>query len=278
MSSGHDVQPSYFGFVENRDDAVMLIQACMQGRVLVVQRRPTLCERPFIPQSGHIFIYEENVSGIRRWTDGRHWSRSRISSGFFIYGERSASPHQSHTGNTEKQSWLEYERSKEWYQRLYGPLAKSFNIQPDVLVKKTIRVQDLDDSGAVWHLISYFRPVDVLAGRLQAPGIYQDYATRHQHLPTNFVPFSNPASERHIGVYGTLPLIPSWDNSPTIHHHIPSTLPISEGTGHHQAYARQDPLSGLRGVASNTLFWSPGGQQVPNTISCGMRLCDDGSF
>src|SRR5690348_5898474 len=102
MQSDHDVQPSYFGFVETRDDAVILIQACLQGRLRFVHRRPTWSEQPFVAQSGHVFIYEETASGIQRWTDGRRWSPSRVLGEFLIYGERSASPNQSHTVDTEK--------------------------------------------------------------------------------------------------------------------------------------------------------------------------------
>jgi hypothetical protein len=38
---------------------------------------------------GNVFIYEENASGIKRWTDGVTWSPSRIMGNFLVYRELS---------------------------------------------------------------------------------------------------------------------------------------------------------------------------------------------
>jgi hypothetical protein len=75
MQSNHDIRLSYFGFIENRDDAVKLLQACLQRTLPFLQRRPTSSERSSLALSGHVFIYEEKASGIQRWTDGRYGTR-----------------------------------------------------------------------------------------------------------------------------------------------------------------------------------------------------------
>ena len=79
---------------------------------------------------------------------------------FLIYAEQSASPSRPRAGGTDHQPLLEddgaAERQRHQYQQLYDPLAKSFNIQPHNLVKKTISIKDLDGPGATWHLMSYF--------------------------------------------------------------------------------------------------------------------------
>jgi hypothetical protein len=103
MQSNRAIQPSYFGFVETRDDAIVLIQAGLQGSLHFVPRRATSSERAYVAQSGCVFIYEEKTSGIQRWTDGQHWSPSRVLGDFLIYGERSASPSQSHAMKRDNQ-------------------------------------------------------------------------------------------------------------------------------------------------------------------------------
>jgi hypothetical protein len=56
MQADIDIQSSYFGFVESSADTMTLIQACIQGRLPSVLRRPTSAEQACVAQSGHIFI------------------------------------------------------------------------------------------------------------------------------------------------------------------------------------------------------------------------------
>lgn len=85
-SSGtYGLQPTYEGFVPTTFDALILFEGCLRGRIHHVSRRPQERERGGVIRSGNIFIYEENASGIKRWTDGVSWSPSRILSNFLIY-------------------------------------------------------------------------------------------------------------------------------------------------------------------------------------------------
>ncbi|KAK5263142.1 Gluconate transport-inducing protein required for gluconate-H+ symport [Exophiala xenobiotica] len=146
MQSDLDLQSSYFGFVDTYEDAVMLIQACVRGSLQVIKRRPTASEQPSVAQSGHVFIYEEKASGIQRWTDGRHWSPSRVLGEFLIYGERSATQNQSHTTETDKPPLLVGDGMDDGQPRLYGPLVSFRHIEPGSLIKKSITVKSNDDS------------------------------------------------------------------------------------------------------------------------------------
>lgn len=65
----------------------MLFEACLSGKLHHVPRRPHDRERNSLIKSGSVFIYEENASGIKRWTDGVAWSPSRILGNFLIYRE-----------------------------------------------------------------------------------------------------------------------------------------------------------------------------------------------
>ncbi|KAK8213448.1 Global transcription regulator sge1 [Zalaria obscura] len=79
--------PTFHGFVQNSMDALILFEACLSGKLHHVPRRPHDRERGSLIKSGSIFIYEENASGIKRWTDGVAWSPSRILGNFLIYRE-----------------------------------------------------------------------------------------------------------------------------------------------------------------------------------------------
>jgi hypothetical protein len=88
MSTGAAVlQPTYTGHVSTTNDALILFEACLSGHLNHVPRRPHDRERNSLIRSGCVFIYEENASGIKRWTDGVTWSPSRILGNFLVYRE-----------------------------------------------------------------------------------------------------------------------------------------------------------------------------------------------
>ncbi|KAK7205067.1 Gti1/Pac2 family-domain-containing protein [Myxozyma melibiosi] len=76
---------TYTGYVSTTHDALILFQACMQGLLHYVSRRPHDRERADLIRSGNIFIFNEGTSGIKRWTDGIAWSPSRILGNFLVY-------------------------------------------------------------------------------------------------------------------------------------------------------------------------------------------------
>ena len=61
------VQLTYTGYVATTNDALILFEACLSGRLYHVRRRPHGRERNSLICSGYVFIYEENISGIKRW-------------------------------------------------------------------------------------------------------------------------------------------------------------------------------------------------------------------
>lgn len=86
-ASSAPLVPTFNGFVQNSMDGLMLFEACLSGNLHHVPRRPHDRERNALIKSGSIFVYEENASGIKRWTDGVAWSPSRILGNFLIYRE-----------------------------------------------------------------------------------------------------------------------------------------------------------------------------------------------
>lgn len=79
--------PTFYGFVPSSKDALILFEACLEGRLQFLQRRPLNRERSQLIKSGSVFIYSEKASGIKRWTDRIAWSPSRMLENFLIYRE-----------------------------------------------------------------------------------------------------------------------------------------------------------------------------------------------
>lgn len=77
---------TYHGQVKTPQDAIVLFEACRLGILPRVQRRLSERERQQIT-SGSIFVWDEREAGMRRWTDGKSWSASRVSGSFLTYRE-----------------------------------------------------------------------------------------------------------------------------------------------------------------------------------------------
>ena len=77
---------TYYGFVRTPADAIKLFEACRLGLLPRVQRRLSEKERQSI-RSGSVFVWDEREAGMRRWTDGKSWSASRVSGSFLTYRE-----------------------------------------------------------------------------------------------------------------------------------------------------------------------------------------------
>ncbi|KOS17759.1 cAMP-independent regulatory protein pac2 [Escovopsis weberi] len=77
---------TYHGVVRTPTDAIKLFEACRLGLLPRVQRRLSEKERQSI-RSGSVFVWDEREAGMRRWTDGKSWSASRVSGSFLTYRE-----------------------------------------------------------------------------------------------------------------------------------------------------------------------------------------------
>jgi hypothetical protein len=197
MSTGAAIlQPTYTGYVSTTQDALILFEACLRGHLNYVPRRPNGRERNSLIYSGYVFIYEQNASGIKRWTDGVTWSPSRILGDFLVYreldkpfplgGKRRANkktsrqparpgepyprpdstgefcspttPHSTSSTNTSTQSDTE--------RQLIGSLTDSYGFKPNGLVKKTMSATV---GGVIYHLVSYYNMDHVKTGSLEQP-------------------------------------------------------------------------------------------------------------
>ena len=79
-------EPPWSGWIETTGDALLILEAARRGMIPRVTRRLVDSERKMIT-SGSVFVFDEDESGIKRWTDGFFWSPSRILGNFLLYRE-----------------------------------------------------------------------------------------------------------------------------------------------------------------------------------------------
>jgi hypothetical protein len=193
---------TWHGHVATTRDALILFEACLNGMLHHVPRRPHDRERGNLIRSGSVFIYEENASGIKRWTDGVPWSPSRILGNFLLYRElekpfppgekkratkrdkratrpgepypRASSDSSPSTPRTPIMgSSSKPEGSGVEDRALIGSLVDSYPFKEHGLVKKTMSVVV---HGVHHHLVSYYALSDVNNGVLVAPSKYPPFA------------------------------------------------------------------------------------------------------
>lgn len=156
-----DQCPTYIGYIKSAQDAILLLSACdlaakksslspntSSSSTVPPPRRVTRrlldAERSDMVASGCVFAWDEKEAGMKRWTDGRVWSASRVSGCFLTYRELEA-------------------RKKSNGSALDGPTSNQY--KPEGLIKQSFSVTTA--SGRKLHVISYFTKRDVREGRLR---------------------------------------------------------------------------------------------------------------
>ncbi|KAI9476650.1 camp-independent regulatory protein Pac2, partial [Coemansia mojavensis] len=67
-------------------DALTIFEACRRGILPQITRRLTESEKQQIT-AGTIVVFDEKRAKMKRWTDGRMWTPSRIVGNFLMYRE-----------------------------------------------------------------------------------------------------------------------------------------------------------------------------------------------
>lgn len=192
------LQPTFRGYVRTTKDALLLFEACLSGHINHVPRRPHDRERTSLIDSGNVFIYEEQSSGIKRWTDGVTWSPSRILGNFLVYRElekpfppgekkramkrgnrprpasvvRPGEPYMKPSGYSPEHVPAavagdgRVTQQTEAERELFGSLVDSYGFKEKGLVKKTMSVTV---NKVTHHLVSYYTVQHVLHGDLTTP-------------------------------------------------------------------------------------------------------------
>jgi hypothetical protein len=174
---------TYHGHVRTPNDAIILFEACRIGILPRVQRRLSEKERQQI-KSGSVFVWDEREAGMRRWTDGKSWSASRVSGSFLTYREMegkrggSALP----TPAAKRASGKSPEGSATGESDGEGP--DGYRYKPDGLMKQSFSITT--SSGQHLHLISYYSRSN--SNNLPQPT--NDAQLRHIRPPKNMYPES----------------------------------------------------------------------------------------
>ncbi|KAI8818544.1 Gti1/Pac2 family-domain-containing protein [Fimicolochytrium jonesii] len=177
--------PTYHGYIGSTQDCLLLFEACRVGMLRRVQRRLSVQERERSIKSGSVFVWEEDESGIKRWTDSKSWSPSRIKGSFLVYREvdevtarrrassaesddepesKQRSKHPPSTAVVQSQPRRKSSSSRAAQQG--DPSPNSPDLSP-LLTKKCISVRTKE--GGKLHAVCYYTKSDVTSGRLQTP-------------------------------------------------------------------------------------------------------------
>lgn len=204
------VKETFHGYIENTRDSLLLFEACKRGIIPRITRRLRDRDRHLI-RSGSIFCFDEQESGIKRWTDGLIWSPSRILGNFLIYREmddkkiartttsvtddygimqggaknidneilRSRISSLCSTSTTTTASNNSYMAAsdilrKQREKALVGSLKNSSKFKRNGLIKKSM---SLIVDGVQQHIISYYSKEDVLSNRLITPSSIVELAS-----------------------------------------------------------------------------------------------------
>lgn len=214
---------TYHGHVRTPNDAIILFEACRIGILPRVQRRLSEKERQQI-KSGSVFVWDEREAGMRRWTDGKSWSASRVSGSFLTYREMEGkrggsavptapvakrasgkSPGGSSNGDSEGE----------------GP--DGYRYKPDGLMKQSFSITT--SSGQHLHLISYYSRSN--SNNLPQPT--NDAQLRHIRPPKNMYPESTVNETQTVPAVTRGPMPGSPFNAP------------GHGMGPTSPYARPGP-------------------------------------
>lgn len=161
---------SFVGYIKTPQDALLVFEACRRGILNRVQRRLTTKERMDI-RSGSVFAWDEREAGMRRWTDGRTWSPSRVLGSFLTYKEL----------DTKR-------RPRRPPAMLPGVKQVAFSYKHNGLIKQSFSI--CTASNQKIHLISYYAKSDVLSGKLTRPS--NDSTLSAIEIPQGLYPELNP--------------------------------------------------------------------------------------
>lgn len=189
---------TYHGHVRTPADAIILFEACRIGLLPRVQRRLSEKERQSI-KSGSVFVWDEREAGMRRWTDGKSWSASRVSGSFLTYREMegkrgggSVSNSVARAGKTPDSTRGSDEDHGENGEE--GP--DGYRYKPDGLMKQSFSITT--STGQHLHLISYYARSHPTAPNLNQPST--DPALRHIRPQKGLYPESTVNDQQNLPV------------------------------------------------------------------------------
>ena len=202
---------TYVGHVRTPADAIILFEACRLGLLPRVQRRLSEKERQSI-KSGSVFVWDEREAGMRRWTDGKSWSASRVSGSFLTYREMEGK--RGGPGFTPSQlaSFARIGRTPESMRGSDSDIDNAgddgpdgYRYKPDGLMKQSFSITT--STGNHLHLISYYSRSHPNAAGLNSPT--NDPTLRHIRPQKGMYPESTVHEQQNIPPVTRSPMAPT---------------------------------------------------------------------
>ncbi|KAL2106813.1 hypothetical protein VUR80DRAFT_6187 [Thermomyces stellatus] len=156
---------TYYGLVRTPADAIKLFEACRLGIFPRVQRRLSEKERQSI-RSGSVFVWDEREAGMRRWTDGKSWSASRVSGSFLTYREMEGK-RGGGFGSSRKGAGKTPESGRGSDEDQDDGEPDGYRYKADGLMKQSFSITT--SAGQHLHLISYFTKSHSQSNELPQP-------------------------------------------------------------------------------------------------------------
>ncbi|KAJ2724139.1 Global transcription regulator sge1 [Coemansia sp. Benny D115] len=157
--------------ISSTRDALTIFEACRQGFLPRVSRRLNESEKSQI-SDGTVVVFDEKEAKMKRWTDGRLWTPSRILGNFLVYRELERKLQPNQEGKAEISRWNDTPNAKP--SAAYISNKGVFYPQANGLMKRTISLNVPDNEAEYLerissgsgqrvprvhqqHLVSYFR-------------------------------------------------------------------------------------------------------------------------
>lgn len=268
---------SYYGYVRSQLDAIILFEACRLGLLPRIRRRLSERERLQI-SSGKVYIWDEQEAGMRRWTDGKSWSASRVSGAFLSYREMDSTPRPTpETENSERGSGISVNSTvhnavnntthnpahnpSSPRKRKKAPASDDPNIEEteegyrykkNGLYKQSFSITTA--TNLKLHLISYYTKDDVNAGKLIQPCM--DPKLKNIVIPPNLYPDAPPGGL-------AVPALTRIPLEPTMNTNYGPLLPeVASITGNCEV--KTETSGGCRGSPNSRALQSATHQLVAN--------------
>lgn len=174
---------TWYGIIRTPTDAILIFEACRTGRLGCVQRRLSEKERQLI-RSGSVFVWDEKEAGMRRWTDGKSWSASRVSGSFLTYKEMEGKRGNGFGGSRRGGMGKTPDSGQESEDERRSAEPDGYKYRLDGLIKQSYSLTTKD--GKHMHLISYYsRNADDLPQPSKCPEFNK------MHIPPDIYPESS---------------------------------------------------------------------------------------
>ena len=274
-SIGLDVptMETYNGHVKTPQDAIILFEACRIGLLPRVQRRLSEKERQAI-KSGSVFVWDEREAGMRRWTDGKSWSASRVNGSFLTYREMEGKRTMGSTGGGGGHSPKDGADGDS----NGGDGPDGYRYKPDGLTKQSFSITT--SQGQHLHLISYFSRSHVSSGQLQQPTV--DPQLRHVRPERGMYPESTLTDHTNTPAMTRSPMTNmnpryAMDGSPQ-HTITAASTPQYAQPRHYDPYRNRDPYAQAYNWPPSPMHTPPIGSAPVGSHQYSPRYASGGSL